>query len=164
MSERVLLAALLADIKRVAQRYYQLTGRPLGVTGEVAEMEAVRLLRLRPATVRQPGYDAEGPMREGRRVRFQIKGRCMVDKVKATARLGAIDLSKPWDAVLLVLMDADFATTAIYRAERAAVEAALTAPGSKARNERGQLSISKFRAIGIQVWPRAGTDRLGMRT
>jgi len=78
----------------------------------------------------------------------------MIDKIKAKARLGAIDLSKPWDAVLLVLLDAEFATTAIYRAERAAVEAAITAPGSKARNERGQLSISKFRSIGRQVWPK----------
>lgn len=154
MGNPELLAALLVDVKRVARRYYELTGRPLGVTGEVAELEAVRLLGLRPATVRQPGYDAEGPMRNGRRVRFQIKGRCMIDKVKAKARLGAIDLSKPWDAVLLVLLDADFVTTAIYRAERAEVEAAITAPGSKARNERGQLSISKFRAIGRQVWPK----------
>jgi hypothetical protein len=157
MGESAALSSLLVDIKRIARTYYQLTGRPLGVTGEVAELEAVRLLRLRPATVRQPGYDAEGPMRKGRKERLQIKGRRMVDKVKAKARLGAIDLGKPWDAVLLVLLDADFSTTAIYRAERPAVEAAIMAPGSKARNERGQLSISKFRSIGHQVWPKRTT-------
>lgn len=45
---------ILADAKRLAQDYHELTGRPLGVTGEVAEYEAVRLLGLEPAPVRQP--------------------------------------------------------------------------------------------------------------
>jgi len=62
MDDSEALTSLLIDIKRIARRYYQLTGRPLGVTGAVAELEAVRLLGLRAATVRQPGYDAEGPM------------------------------------------------------------------------------------------------------
>ena len=30
---------------------------------------------------------------------------------------------------------------------------ALTAPGSKARNERGALAVSKFKQIGRQIWP-----------
>jgi len=149
------LIRLLSEAKRLAKRYYDLTERPLGVTGEVAEYEAIRHLHLRPAPVRQPGYDAEGKVRNGGRERLQIKGRCFPDKVNPGARMGAIDLSKPWDAVLLVLLDADFDATAIYRAERAAVRAALLAPGSKSRNQRGQLSVSKFKSIGRRVWPRA---------
>src|SRR5438874_1729828 len=35
---------LLQRAKLLAKEYYQLTGRPLGVTGEIAEYEAVRLL------------------------------------------------------------------------------------------------------------------------
>jgi len=147
------LIRLLAEAKRLAKQYYRLTERPLGVTGEVAEYEAIRLLHLRPAAVRQPGYDAEGKVRNGRRERLQIKGRCFPGKINPGARMGAIDLSKPWDAVLLVLLDSDFDATAIYRAERAAVRAALLAPGSKSRNERSQLPISKFKAIGRCVWP-----------
>lgn len=147
------LMLVLADAKRLAKRYYLLTGRPLGITGEVAEYEAVRLLRLMPAQVRQPGYDAEGRTRKGRRERLQIKGRCVGENPRLGARLGAIDLNKPWDAVLLVLLDRNFKAIAIYRAERGAVRAALEAPGSKARNTRRQLSISKFKAIGSLVWP-----------
>lgn len=60
MSKPDELVGLLADAKRLAKRYYVLTGRPLGITGEVAEYEAIRLLGLRPAQVRHPGYDAEG--------------------------------------------------------------------------------------------------------
>lgn len=36
----------LAEAKRLARRYRTLTGKPLGVTGEVAEFEAARLLGL----------------------------------------------------------------------------------------------------------------------
>lgn len=43
--------------------------------------------------------------------------------------------------MLLVLLDASYSATAIHRAERAAVIAALTLPGSKARYERGQLAL-----------------------
>ncbi|HEX6754272.1 MAG TPA: hypothetical protein VF093_11900 [Solirubrobacterales bacterium] len=68
--------------------------------------------------------------------------------------MGAIDLTKSWDVVLLVLLNEDFDPTAIYEADRSAAAAALTAPGSKARNERGQLSIGKFKSIGHLAWPR----------
>jgi hypothetical protein len=57
--------------------------------------------------------------------------------------------------VLLVLRDENFDATAIYEADRPAVVATLTAPGSKARNERGAPAASKFRAIGRS----AGGDR-----
>jgi hypothetical protein len=148
------LVTLLAEAKRLAKRYYAVTGRPLGVTGEVAEYEAITLLKLRPAEVRQPGYDALGRRKNGRRERLQIKGRCIIGKAKSGARMGAIDLTQPWDAVLLVLLNAELETTEIYRAGRRAVRAALTAPGSKSRNVRRQLSISKFKAIGRRVWPK----------
>ncbi len=35
---------LLQEAKRLAIRYRELTGRPLGITGEFAEAEAARLL------------------------------------------------------------------------------------------------------------------------
>jgi len=55
--------------------------------------------------------------------------------------------------VLLVLLDEHYNPTEIYEASRPRVTEALTAPGSKARNDRGQLSISKFKSIGRQIWP-----------
>ena len=56
---------------------------------------------------------------------------------------------------MLVLLDGNFEATAIYEAPRAAVIAALTAPGSKSRNERGALGISKFKSIGFIRWQRS---------
>jgi hypothetical protein len=144
------LIALLAEAKRLAKEYHGLTGRPLGITGEVAEYEAIRLLGLEPAPVRQAGYDAI--RRVGRRVvKLQVKGRCIRDK-KKSQRLGSIKLAHDWHAVLMVLLDEDFEAVAIYEAGRAAVEAALGETESRAR-KRGALAVSKFKAIGWQVWP-----------
>jgi len=147
------LFELLAEVKRLGQEYYQLTGRPLGTTGEIAEYEAARLLpEVELCEVRQRGYDALRTAPAGNES-LQIKGRCILPGSKPGQRVGGFDLTKEWDVALLVLLDETFNTTAIYEADRAAVEAALTAPGSRARNERGQLSVSKFKAIGKQVWP-----------
>ena len=150
-SER--LVELLGEAKRLAKEYRELTGRPLGVTGEVAEYEAARLLEIELSAVRQSGYDAVRKTPAGRTQRLQIKGRCILPGSKPGQRVGGIDLAKKWDVVLLVLLDEHFEATAIYEASRAKVVAALSAPGSKARNERGQLGVSKFTSIGRKVWP-----------
>src|SRR5580704_12924117 len=44
--------------KQWLNAYRKLTGRPLGITSEVAEYEAARLLGLRSPDPRQEGYDA----------------------------------------------------------------------------------------------------------
>jgi hypothetical protein len=102
--------------------------------------------------VRQSGYDAVRATRDGEQL-LQIKGRCMLPGSKPGQRVGAIDLDKQWDAVLVVLLDEDYEPTEIYEADRSSVSQALMAPGSRARNERGQLGISKFKAIGHKIWP-----------
>jgi hypothetical protein len=143
---------LLGKAKQLAKEYRDLTGRPLGITGEVAEYEAARLLGLELSTVRQAGYDAI--RRDGAvATKLQIKGRCLLDNSKPGQRLGGIRLEKEWDAVLMVLMNGDFDAVEIYEANREAVEKALTAPGSRARNERELLA-----------WRSSGGDARGLPT
>jgi hypothetical protein len=143
---------ILRAAKALAQEYRLLTGKPLGITSEVAEYEAWRLLGVELTPARNPGYDAVERV-GGVTRRLQIKGRCVLDRTRGQ-RVGRIDIEKEWDAVLLVLLDQNFDATAIYEADRAAVVAALTAPGSRARNERGALAVSKFRAISRERWRR----------
>lgn len=145
---------ILAEAKKLAQRYRALTGKPLGITGEVAEYEASRILGVELTPARQAGYDAI-ETRDGQTFLLQVKGRCVLEDSKPGQRMGAIDIQKKFDAVLLVLLDGNFEATAIYEAPRQAVIAALKAPGSKARNERGALSISKFKSIGAVRWLRS---------
>lgn len=144
------IGIVLGDAKKLAIEYRQLTGKPLGITGEIAEYEAARLLGLQLCEARQAGYDAIRT--EGKSgTRIQIKGRCVISS-NPGQKLGKIRLDQEWDSVVLVLMTANFEPYAIYEAERQAVEEALVAPGSKARNERGALSVSKFRSIAQPVW------------
>lgn len=143
---------LLAEAKQLAREYYNATGKPLGITGEIAEYEASRLLGLDLAPARTPGYDAIRST-PGTNHRLQIKGRCILPSSKPGQRIGKINLDKPWDAVLLVLLNEHFDTTEIFEADRRAVTDALTAPGSRARNERGQMAVSQFKSIGCKVWP-----------
>lgn len=154
MNNQKRIMAILGNAKQLAQEYRKLTGKPLGITGEVAEYETARVLRVELTPARQAGYDAIEM--KGRRRRFlQIKGRCLLDGCKPGQRLGSIRLEKEWDAVLMVLLDQNLEATSIYEADRAAVAKALKAPGSKARNERGALSVSKFKQIGKLRWKRS---------
>jgi hypothetical protein len=73
---------------------------------------------------------------------------------KPSQRLGSIDIDKEFDAVLMVLVDENFDAFEIYEADRDPVIAALAAPGSKARNQRGALSLRAFKRIGRPVWQR----------
>lgn len=145
------LQEILAAAKDVAVRFKNLTGKPLGITGEIAEFSAAKLLGLELAEARQAGYDAIDS--SGRKI--QIKGRCLPEKPGPGQRLGSIRLDHEWDSVLLVLLDQSFEVIEMWEADRPAVQEAILAPGSKARNERGALAVSKFKQIGTKVWPTA---------
>lgn len=144
------VGSIIRSAKILAKQYQNTIGRPLGITGEVAEYEAARLLNLELARVRQSGYDAIRKSND-KVERLQIKGRCVLSS-NPGQRIGKIDLRKEWDGVLLVLLDANFEPLQIYEAQRTEITEALTRPGSKARNERGALSVTKFKSIGKLVW------------
>jgi hypothetical protein len=46
MTEVARVMEILDQAKRLAREYYALTLKPLGITGEVAEYEAARILQL----------------------------------------------------------------------------------------------------------------------
>ena len=142
---------ILRDVKALAVEYYNLTGKPLGVTGEIAEFEAAEKLGMHLADARTPGWDAV--RRKGRtKKKIQIKGRFKHDGGQ-WGRVSKIDISKEFDSVVLVLMHKDYEVFQIWEAQRQPVIDRLTAPGSKARNERGSMSVSQFKSIAELIWP-----------
>lgn len=143
------IGEILERAKSAAVDYYHLTGKPLGITGEIGEYLAAKHLGLELADARTPGYDATDPQER----RIQVKARSIPNGKRLSGQVGSIRLEHDWDVVVLVLMDKLFEPIAIYEADRPAIETALTKPGSKARNERGSLAITKFISIGCQVWP-----------
>ena len=135
--------------KALAVEYKQLTGKPLGISGEVAEIEAHRLLGLELAPVRTPGYDAVRHPRE----LIQIKGRAVKVQHPRSGRVPRINLKHEFHSVLLVLIDeSTMEPYEMWEAPRDRVSERLTAPGSKARNLRGSLGIAQFCTIAKRVW------------
>lgn len=153
LNEEVQLLEILSQAKKLAREYRALTGKPLGITGEVAEFEAARLLGLTLTPARNTGYDAVEQVGTCTR-RLQIKGRCVMPDSKPGQRVGSIDVTKEFDAVLLVLLDEQFNAVEIYEADRESVITALAEPGSRARNERGALGVREFKSIGALRWHR----------
>ncbi len=158
-SETERVKEIIAAVKPLAAEYYRLTGKPLGVTGEVAEYVAAELLGLELAPARTLGYDAIRHEADGP-VRIQIKGRAFGDGASRSQRLGKIKLDAPCDTVMLVLLDnASLEPRQIWEAPYGAVAARLMVPGSKAR-ERGAMGMSEFIRMARRIWP----DEMGHRS
>ena len=143
---------ILAAVKPLAAEYYRLTGKPLGVTGEVAEYVAAETLDLVLADARTPGYDATRQTPDGPQ-RIQIKGRAYGDDAKPGQRISRIKTDAACDAVLLVLLDnKTLDAREMWEAPFTAVAARLAIPGSKSR-DRGALGVSEFKRMARRVWP-----------
>lgn len=149
------LKEILAAVKLLAAEYYELTGKPLGVTGEVAEYVAAQTLGLELAPPRTPGYDAIRRTPDGPR-RVQIKGRAYGADAKPGQRLGRIKQGAACDSVLVVLLDnRTLEPREMWEADYAEVAKRLAVPGSKARG-RGALGVAEFKRLARKVWPPAG--------
>jgi hypothetical protein len=144
---------LMAQARQLARDYRRATGKPLGgISNEIAQYDAARLLDLTPVAPGQGGYDAlgnNGP-RAGKRI--QIKGRMVGDAGLRGSRIGQIKPDQDWDSVVLVLLDAEMEASELYEADRGAITAALQ---DSSRSRRGAMSVARFKAIGRLVWTRA---------
>lgn len=143
---------LIAQARQLAADYKRATGKPLpGVSAEVAEYDAARLLDLELCREPQGGYDAVGRgAREGLRV--QIKGRAIFDERKSGQRIGQVKADQEWDLLVLVLLDQHFEPMEIYEADREAVLEEVSHGGGRSR--RGAMSIARFRNLARLVWTR----------
>jgi len=147
------LRDLKVEAKALAARSYQLTGKPLGITGEIAELEAAELLGLSLADARQAGYDAMR-LRDGTQERIQIKGRAVDPNDRYRGPCPSIKCGDQFDYVVTVLLDRlTLEPLEIWEASEASVQARLSAPGSKSRNERNSMGLSQFKSIATKIWP-----------
>jgi len=145
---------LITETRRLAVEFRRTTGKPLpGVSGEIAEHDAARLLNLNLCEDRSAGYDALGQgSREGKRI--QIKARVIFDEEKSGQRVGQMKLERDWDSVVLVIMDEAYEPTEIYEAEREDILDSMDETASSRRNKRGAMSVARFRIISRLVWNR----------
>lgn len=146
---------LIAQARQLAAEYRRTMGKPLpGISTEIAEFDAVRLLGLEPhQTAGEGGYDAVDPARGNKRI--QIKARTIFDEEKGGQRVGQLKLGQEWDSVILVLMDESYEPYEIYEADRADLEDFVD-QSSSSRAKRGALSVARFKIIGRLLWDRVG--------
>lgn len=145
---------LISEARRLAAEFRRTTGKPLpGVSGEIAEHDAARLLSLKICENRSLGYDAVGEGDcEGKRI--QIKARVIFDEEKSGQRVGQLRLDHDWDSVVLVIMDDDYEPFEIYEAEREDIMDAMDEAASSNRKKRGAMSVARFKIISRLVWTR----------
>lgn len=143
---------LMQEARKLAADFRKMTGKPLGISSEIAVHDVIRLMGLEAAEPGQGGYDAvgKGDM-AGKRI--QIKGRTHNPGVKSSPRLGQIKLEQEWDSVMLVILDEQYEAQEIYEAERDIIVETVQKTSAKRRN-RGAMSIERFKKIGKLVWPK----------
>jgi hypothetical protein len=143
---------LISEARRVAAEYRRATGKTLGgISTEIAENDAARLLNLEVVKDKQGGYDAIGHgKREGKKV--QIKGRAIFDESKSGQRIGQLKIEQNWDCVILVIMDDNYEPMEIYEADRGEIMEALDDTKSSKRSKRGAMSVARFKNISQLVW------------
>lgn len=141
---------LISEARRIAADYRRATGKTMGgVSGEIAENDAARLLNLELVNDASLGYDAIGKgEREGKKI--QIKGRAIFDESKSGQRIGQLKVTQEWDSVVLVIMNDDFEPVEIYEANREDLSESLDDKG--ARNKRGAMSVARFKHLANLVW------------
>lgn len=144
---------LITEARRIAAEYRRATGKPLGISSEIATHDACTLLDLEPVED-ATGYDAVGKQGDYEGQRFQIKGRAIFDESKSGQRLGQIKLDQEWDRLVLVLMDEDFETTEIYAVSRDEMMDDLEESQNSNRQKRGIMSVARFKRLAHLVWNR----------
>lgn len=142
---------LISEARRIAAEYRRTTGKPLGISAEIAQHDACTFLELNPDE-EAIGYDAIGLAGEREGQRFQIKGRAIFDEKKGGQRVGQIKIEQDWDRILLVLMDEEFETTEIYEASRDDILKDIDESVSSNRSKRGAMSVARFKRIAHLVW------------
>ena len=143
---------LISEARRLATEFRRTTGKALpGVSGEIAEHDAARLLNLTICKEKSAGYDAVGRgKREGKRI--QIKARVIFDEEKSGQRVGQLKLDQEWDSVVLVIMDENYEPYEIYEAERDDILDVMDEAGKSARKKRGAMTVARFKIIARLVW------------
>ena len=135
---------LIDQIVALAVLYKKRFGKSLGVTAEIGEYKAAKLLDLtRVKGNINEGFDAYDL--DDRKV--QIKSRVTTNK---TQRTGLFSGHK-FDYALLVLLSDNYDIKEIHQADRKQIEKAIKKQGYTRRS----LPIGKFIAIGRQVCPKA---------
>jgi len=133
---------LMDHIIAVAIEYRARFNKNLGITAEIGEYSAAKLLKLKRVEGNiNPGYDAVDGTKK-----VQIKTRLLKRKTERTGNFSIHD----YDYALLVLLSPNYEVLKIYKATKSKIQEALEGQSYK----RPSLPISKFMRIGQCIYPK----------
>ncbi len=141
-NEKLTSDPLIGQIIALAVEYKKQFNKNLGITAEIGEYKAAKLLKLQRVEGNiNPGYDAL----DGKK-KVQIKTRIFKKKAERTGNFS----NHKYDYALLVLLSPDYEVLEIYKATEYMVKNALDAQSYK----RPSLPIGKFMDIGRRIYPK----------
>jgi hypothetical protein len=133
---------LISHIIAMAVAYNKRFNKNLGITAEIGEYKAAKLLSLiRVDGNINPGFDAWDNKKK-----VQIKTRIYNRKTERTGNFSKHD----YDYALLVLLSDKYEVIEIYKATNKKITEAIETQGYK----RPSLPISKFIEIGQRIYPK----------
>ena len=136
----------MEQTRLVAADYRNTTGQALPVTAELARFDAIDKLNLQKLDGEQ-GVDAIDS--SDTQEKYLIKGRVIFKGGKARQKLGQLSLESGWEYLLMVLYDAHYQPTQIFKVDRKIIEKEI---GDGPKDKRGSMTVAKYKAIGKQVW------------
>ncbi len=140
------IGLLMEQTRMVAADYHKTTRHALPVTAELARFDAIDKLNLTKLDG-ENGVDAIDS--ENTQEKYIIKGRVIFKGGKARQKLGQLSLESGWEFLLMVLYDADYQPTDIYKVDRKIIEKELE---NSPKDKRGSMTVAKYKAIGELVW------------
>lgn len=130
-----------------AVAYQKVTGRKLGISGEVGELLAAKYLRLRLMKNNiEAGFDAYD--RDGKKVQIKSRRSESGPIPKSSGRLGTFS-KHPFDYTVFVILSDKYDVLEIWKAEYKALEALVQ------KHKRRNPTIHEFKKVGIRVYPKA---------
>jgi hypothetical protein len=140
------IGLLMEQTRLVAADFHKTTGQALPVTAELACFDAIDKLNLQKLNGAE-GIDAIDVNHS--QEKYLIKGRVIFKSGKARQKLGQLSLEAGWEHLLMVLYDADYQLTQIFKVDRKIIEQELE---NSPKDKRGSMTVAKYKAIGQQVW------------
>ena len=147
------LNAIMPRVAADAVAYYDLTGKPLGITGEYGEWLAASKTDWELVPARAAGYDAID--KKGRKIQIKTRAIDFAKKHWRSNMMGGLKLDQEFDAAALVLLDQRFELKGIWLADREVFEKALAR-----RWQQGTFSESHKSPVRCRMPKMRKRDRL----
>ncbi|MET1255622.1 hypothetical protein [Aliikangiella maris] len=140
------ISLLMEQTRLLAADYRRSTGQALPVTAELARFDAIDKLNLKKLDG-ESGVDAVDV--NGSNEKYLVKGRVIFKGGKARQKLGQLSLESGWEFLLMVIYDADYQPTQIFKVDRQIIEKEIA---DSPKDKRGSMTVAKYKAIGDLVW------------